>query len=352
MRPPRHLTDKLVSVVVPAFNAGSTIRESVNSALNQTYRNIEVIIVDDGSTDDTRAVASELSRRDARVRYVYKQNGGVASARNKGIAEARGDYIATLDADDLWYPTKLARQVERFDSKGPNTALVYAWCCWIDQDGNITGSAPPSRLEGSILPQMCLGNVVISGSNALIRRDALVAAGGFDESLRARGGQGCEDWKLYLRIAELYEIAMVPEHLIGYRISPGSMSDDLEQMMRSRRLVEAELLPSRPDLAKQFAQGKLVLARALAVRAIDQRRFRAAYDLISKCHDGRIRATASSLLWLAAGLCRRIQKFTAFGRTDRTTRFLTATCDNDAGCLFGREHRSASSLLNQRDGAT
>lgn len=351
MRPLHHLTDKLISVVVPAFNAASTIRESVNSALNQTYCNIEVIIVDDGSTDDTKAVASELSRRDARVRYIYKQNGGVASARNKGIAEARGEFIATLDADDLWYPTKLARQIERFESKGPNTALVYAWCCWIDPNGNINGSAPPSRLEGAVLPQMCLGNVVISGSNALIRRKALLAAGGFDESLRVRGAQGCEDWKLYLQIAELYEVAVVPEYLIGYRISPGSMSDDLEQMMRSRRLVEAEFLLSYPNLAEHFLQGELVLARALAVRAIDQRRFRAAYDLISKCRHGRFRATVSSLIWLAGGVCRRVQKFAAFGRPYRT-RFLTTSSDRDTGCLVGKRHRSVSSVLKKRDSAT
>ena len=189
--------------------------------LNQTYANIEIIIVDDGSSDSTRAVAAALMRCDSRVRYIYKQNGGVASARNRGIADAQGDFIATLDADDLWYPTKLERQIERFEASGPETALVYAWCCWIDDDSNVTGSAPPVRQEGRILAEMCLGNVVISGSNALIKREAMAGVGGFDESLRSRGGQGCEDWKLYLQIAERYEIAVVPEYLRGYRISAG-----------------------------------------------------------------------------------------------------------------------------------
>ncbi|WP_409192973.1 glycosyltransferase family 2 protein [Bradyrhizobium sp. RDM4] len=129
---------------MPAFNAASTIRETVSSALNQTYRNLEVIIVDDGSADQTKALATHLAQCDPRVRYVYKDNGGVASARNRGIAEAQGKFVATLDADDLWYPTKLERQLERLEQSGPETALVYAWCCWIDDHGTVTGSAPYS----------------------------------------------------------------------------------------------------------------------------------------------------------------------------------------------------------------
>lgn len=322
VRSPHFLTDKLVSVIVPAFNAEDTICESVVSALNQTYRDIEVLIVDDGSTDGTKAIAAELIRCDARVRYIYKQNGGVASARNKGIAEARGDYIATLDADDLWYPTKLARQIERFEEKGPNIALVYAWCCWIDDYGNITGSAPPTRLEGSIFPQMCLGNIVISGSNALIRREALSAAGGFDESLRSRGGQGCEDWKLYLQIAQRHEIASVPEYLIGYRISPGSMSDDFEQMMRSRRLVEAEFVSIYPELAPQFIRGQGILARSLALRAIGRRQIRQAIKLLTQQSQGKLLFGLATLLWLLSGSMRRLAKWLQRDAPGSTSRFL------------------------------
>lgn len=302
----RILSSGLVSVIVPAFNAADTIRETVLSALNQTYRRIEVIIVDDGSTDRTSAVASTLASSDPRVRYVYKQNGGVASARNRGIAEATGDFIATLDADDLWWPTKLAQQIARFETSSPDTALVYAWCCWISDSGNVTGAAPPTRLEGSIFRQMCLGNVIISGSNALIKRKALIAAGGFDETLRARGAQGCEDWKLYLQIAERHEIAMVPEYLIGYRISAGSMSDDFQQMMRSRRLIETEFIAAHPELAGQFARGEAVLACSLALRAIEQRQFRHALELLTSLTRGRFQTGIASLIWLVAGLMRRI----------------------------------------------
>jgi glycosyltransferase involved in cell wall biosynthesis len=318
------LTNKLVSIVVPAFNAADTIHETVVSALNQTYRNIEIIIVDDGSSDFTKSIAAALMRGDSRVRYIYKQNGGVASARNRGIADAQGDFIATLDADDLWHPTKLERQLERFEASGPETALVYAWCCWIDDDGNVTGSAPPIRQEGSILAQMCLGNVVISGSNALIRREALEGAGGFDESLRSRGGQGCEDWKLYLQIAERHQIAVVPEYLIGYRISPGSMSDDFRQMMRSRRMVEIEFNQAHPELAGHFARGEAILACSLALRAIEQGHFRDALELITKLSRSTLQTGTASVMWLLAGLTRRVLRWVQTSARTPSSKFLPA----------------------------
>ncbi|MBR1170982.1 glycosyltransferase family 2 protein [Bradyrhizobium liaoningense] len=323
----------MISVIVPAFNAANTIHETVSSALNQTHCNLEVIIVDDGSTDQTGTVAARLAESDLRVRYVYKENGGVASARNRGIAEAQGEFVATLDADDLWYPTKLERQLQRLEQSGPETALVYAWCCWIDDDGNVTGSAPPTRLEGNILPDMCLGNVVISGSNALTRREAVIAAGGFDESLRSRGAQGCEDWKLYLAIAERHRIAMVPEYLVGYRVSPGSMSDDFEQMMRSRRLVEAEFIAAHPELALQFARGETILARSLALRAMDRGQIRQAVKLLTNHPQGRAAAGLASLTWLMSGAIRRSLRWSRIHRYPTAHQFLPTSRPGQAPCI-------------------
>lgn len=322
------LSDDLVSVVVPAFNAASTICETICSVLNQSHRNIEVIIVDDGSTDQTKTVVASLMQHDPRVRYTYKQNGGVASARNQGIAESRGEFIATLDADDLWHPTKLERQLRRFHENGSETALVYAWCCWIDHSGTITGFAPPTRHEGRILAEMCLGNVIISGSNALIRRDALIAAGGFDETLRARGGQGCEDWKLYLNLSEHHSIAMVPEYLVGYRFSPGSMSDDFDQMMRSRKMVEEEFISSHAELAGPLARGELILARSLALRAIERGQFREAVELLTNRPQGRLVGGIAALIWLLAGSTRRIFRRTNLVWSPTPTRFPSVPADS------------------------
>lgn len=298
----------LVSVIVPAFNAARTIDATLATALGQSHRNLEVIVVDDGSQDATAAIVARRATEDPRLRYVFQSNRGVAAARNRGIDLARGAYIATLDADDLWDEAKIARQVERFLTAGPETALVYTWCYWLAPEGGTLGYAPPLLHEGRVFPQMCLGNLVISASNALIRREAVLAAGGFDESLRLAGGQGCEDWKLYLQVAEQHEIAAVPEYLVGYRIHPGAMSDDFAQMMRSRRIVESQFLPRHPALAAQFARGRAVLARSLAIRAFRRRKFVMAAQLLAGYPSPSPRLAWESAGWLFLGLGRRLRR--------------------------------------------
>ncbi len=302
----RPIASELVSVIVPAYNAGRTINATLTTALGQTHRHLEVIVVDDGSEDDTGAVVKRHG--DPRLRYILQPNAGVAAARNRGIAEARGAFIATLDADDLWYPTKIERQIERFGAAGPDTALVYAWCYWLEPEGATLGYAPPLRHEGRVLEQMCLGNLVISASNALVRRETMLAVGGFDEALRQAGGQGCEDWKLYLQIAERHEIAAVPEYLVGYRIHPGAMSDDFAQMMRSRRLVESQFLPRHPDLARQFATGRAILARSLAMRAFQRGQYGMAVQLLAGYPAPSAQAVWKSTGWLLLGAGRRLRR--------------------------------------------
>jgi glycosyltransferase involved in cell wall biosynthesis len=298
----------LVSVIVPAFNAARTIDATLASALGQSHRHLEVIVVDDGSHDATGAAVARLAVEDCRLRYIRQPNRGVAAARNRGIAEARGTFIATLDADDLWHPTKIERQIERFRAAGPATALIYTWCYWLAPEGATLGYAPPLSHEGWVLPQMCLGNLIISASNALVRREALLAAGGFDETLRMAGGQGCEDWKLYLQIAERHEVAAVPEYLVGYRIHAGAMSDDFAQMMQSRGLVESQFLPRYPDLKRQFAAGRAILARSLAMRAFQRRRYRMAVQLLAGYPDASPRLAWESTGWLLLGVGRRLRR--------------------------------------------
>ena len=144
-----------------------------------------------------------------------------------------------------------------------------------------------------------------TGSNALIKREALLAAGGFDETLRTRGGQGCEDWKLYLQVAERYNVCMVPEYLIGYRIAPGSMSEDFQQMMRSRRLVQIEFSSAYPNLLPQFGRGEVILARSLALRAINRGQIREAMALLRHLSRGTPSVGFAALIWLIRGALRR-----------------------------------------------
>lgn len=246
----------LVSVIIPAYNSERTIRETLGSARAQTYANLEIIVVNDGSTDSTPDIAQQCAREDGRCRLVSKRNAGVASARNRGIAAARGAYIAPLDADDLWHPTKIARQVELLENSGPGVALVYNWFRKIDEDGKvIPGSASPV-VRGRVFHQHLAWNFISNGSTPLIRTEVLKALR-YETSLRASGNEGCEDYLLQLRLARAYRFECVPAYLTGYRRAPGAMSTAAERMIRSHIQVYRRLAGSAPPSAQKIIDGEL-----------------------------------------------------------------------------------------------
>jgi glycosyltransferase involved in cell wall biosynthesis len=229
--------EPLVSVVVPAYNAASTIGETLLSVLSQTYRNLEVLVVDDGSTDETAAVVQSFTGRDQRVRLIQKPNGGVASARNAGIAASNGEFVAFIDADDLWHPTKIRKQVSVLVAGGPEMGLVYTAFRSIDSKGLVVASSWNYAVDGWVPFRHFQVNLVGNGSAVLVRKSALEAVGGYATWLREANAEGCEDLLLQLRIARSYRFGTVPEYLVGYRKHPGNMSADVAQMTRSRMLV-------------------------------------------------------------------------------------------------------------------
>lgn len=242
----------LVSVIIPAYDAELTLAETLRSAAAQTYVNLEIVIVDDGSTDGTAAIAERFCRDEPRARLFRKENGGVASARNFGIEQAEGEWIAPLDADDLWHPTKIAKQVAVALSAPVRPGFVYCWYQHIDEQGGVFASGSRRIIEGSAFAQLAYLNPVENGSALLILKQAAREVGGYDSSLRARGGEGCEDQMIQLKIARRYPIAAVPEHLVGYRVHSRSMSRDSDQMLRSWQLVYGDLagaglIPSAVD---------------------------------------------------------------------------------------------------------
>lgn len=238
----------LVSVVVPAFNAAATIQDTLHSISQQTHRNLEVIVVDDGSTDDTAAVVRRHSRGDPRFRIVAQRNGGVASARNAGIQSSKGAFIAFIDADDLWHPTKIAKQIAALLAGGPETALVYSPFRIIDSDGKVFASPRKYGVSGWVLHRHFHTNLVGNGSALLIRRCVLEEFGGFDSWLRNQGAEGCEDLLLQLRIATRYRFGEVSEYLVGYRKLPTNMSSNAEQMIRSGILAVNKALSECRDV--------------------------------------------------------------------------------------------------------
>jgi glycosyltransferase involved in cell wall biosynthesis len=242
----------LVSVVIPAYNAALHIRETLASVLAQSHRNLDIVVVDDGSTDETAQIVKEVAAKDCRIRLIRRTNGGVARARNSGIEEARGEYIAILDADDIWHAEKIDKQLAVFHEQGAKIGLVYCWYREIDDAGRILSNVMSPPYTGNVYAALILSNFVGGGSAALIRRTCVEEIGGFDSSLRDRRAQGSEDTKFFLAIAERYDFGLVREFLMGYRRSLGSMSRDVWQMLRSKRIVLSQAQASHPELPRRL----------------------------------------------------------------------------------------------------
>jgi glycosyltransferase involved in cell wall biosynthesis len=254
--------EPLVSVIMPAYNAAAFIRAAIASALAQTYSNLEVLVVDDGSTDATPHIVAEIAQQDARVKLLQQPNGGVAHARNFAIEHARGEFIAPLDADDLWMPTKIASQVAAMQEGGPEVGLVYTWWLAIDEAGAIVDAGAQWDVAGRVLEALIYCNFIGNASVPLFRRDALKQVGYYDPQLRAQNAQGCEDWDITLRVAERYEIHCVLAYLSCYRNVSGSMAKNCDTMAKSHELVIQALYDRHPHLpveVSRWSRGLLLL---------------------------------------------------------------------------------------------
>jgi glycosyltransferase involved in cell wall biosynthesis len=260
----------LVSVLVPAFNAARHLGTAIESVLTQTYPALEVVVVDDGSRDDTAQVAQRMAQRDRRVRVLRQTNKGVASARNAAIAASTGEYVAPLDADDVWYPTKVERQVARLEIEGRDTGLAYTWWDGIDERGARQFRSHPWRVEGQIADALVALNVIGHASVPLFRRASLEEVGGYDTTFQAAGAHGVEDWDLSLRVAERSQVAVVPEYLAAYRQSSNSMGRHAERMQRSHALLLQRLRTRRPDVSEtllRWSRGQMCgYSAAVALR--------------------------------------------------------------------------------------
>jgi glycosyltransferase involved in cell wall biosynthesis len=243
------LNARLVSVIIPAFNAAEHITQTLNSVLAQTYQALEVIVVDDGSTDATGAIVEEFVKKDDRVQYVRQCNAGVGAARNTAIRMAHGKYIAPLDADDFWFPEKLEKQVARMEQCGEETGLVYCWSRPVDEDGDfVAGGSLNKLLEGRLRHALVLINLLENASVPLFRAAALSRVGLYLTRIEQGGAQGCEDWDLYIRIAETLTIRVVPEILVAYRQTSSSMRLNTESMETSYAVVIQRVRQRNRDL--------------------------------------------------------------------------------------------------------
>lgn len=227
-----------VTVIIPAYNAMNYLSETVSSVLKQTFTDFEVLIINDGSTDSIVTWASEITEE--RVHLISQENQGLPGARNTGIRYAQGEYIALLDADDLWEPTKLEKQVQCFQ-QNPDVGVVYTWTLLIDEYGKPTGRIFASQAQGNVWKELLETDVISNGSSAIVRRECFETVGVFDRTLTS-----AEDLDMWLRIAAHYSFAVIKEPLTLYRQYSSSMSKNRQRMFQNLRTVIEKAFQTAP----------------------------------------------------------------------------------------------------------
>jgi glycosyltransferase involved in cell wall biosynthesis len=248
--PSNHLSSNspLVSVIIPAYNAEQFIERTLNSVLCQIYQHLEILVVDDGSTDRTAEIVKSIAQQDHRVILLQQPNSGVAAARNLGIQKSKGEFIAPIDADDIWYPQNLEKQVRCLLQSEPSVGLVYSWSLNIDEEDSPIEGFCASKIEGKVYKTLLCHNFIGNASATLIRRTCFEKVGGYNCQMKEQNAQGCEDWELYLRIAEHYQFRVLPEFHVGYRKIINSMSGDYSKMAKSHSLMLQAVRQRHPEI--------------------------------------------------------------------------------------------------------
>jgi len=222
----------LVSVIIPAYNAANTIGETIASVQAQTLRDWEIILIDDGSTDETAVVVEAIG--DPRIQVYRYSNAGQGESRNRGACHATGEFFAFLDADDLWLPDKLERMVKAI-GEHPQAAVAYSWIDHIDQNGHFLTRASDYTRQGYVYDKLLLSDFIAGGSNLMLWRGAFGMVGGFNPDLPP-----AEDRDMWLRLAEKFHFVAIEAPLLRYRQVPQSQSANVTRMERSqRRVIEA-----------------------------------------------------------------------------------------------------------------
>lgn len=253
--------DKLVSVIIPSYNSARFLKQSVGSVLAQSYSNLEVIVVNDGSTDDTDEIAKQFEG-DKRFFYYKKKNEGVSKTRNYGAAKAKGEYLAFLDADDVFFDDCLKRKVEVLNNS-PEVGVVHADVEYLSEDGerlskfNKGMSGSKKHLDvlawnECVIPAFC--------SNALIKREFYQKAGEWDQELSTAADQD-----FMIRLCKVTSILRIPEVLVGYRIVTGSLGRRSKVFEHDHELVykrakERGDFESKGFMNQCFAKLHLIIA--------------------------------------------------------------------------------------------
>ena len=282
-----------VSIVIPAYNAMTYLPDTLASVFQQTFNDFEVLLVDDGSTDRLPTwVAQAVS--DPRLKLISQTNQGLSAARNTGITHSQSEYIAFLDADDLWHPTKLAQQVQWLEAH-PSIGLSYTLTASIDSVGNPTGRVLGAEIAGNILPEMLQRNIIDCPSSVLVRRQCFDRVGLFDLTLRS-----IEDWEMWIRIAAVYPFAVIGKPLVYYRQHPSNMSKNWRVMEQSfDRVITKAFASAPPELQALKPQSLGSAAMVLAWKALQSQdrdcQLARKFQLQAIAHNPKLRTSRENL---------------------------------------------------------
>jgi glycosyltransferase involved in cell wall biosynthesis len=252
-----------ISIIIPTYNGEKTIRQTVDSALSQTFADFELIVIDDGSTDATLEILSQIDDPRAKVfPYPNAGVGGPAVSRNRGLRHATGEYIAFLDQDDLWVPGKLEAQLKALRDN-PQAAIAYSWLDYIDEEGRFLDTGSRATASGDVYERLLADCFIITSSNPLIRRQVLEEVGGLDESMNL-----AEDLDLCLRIAARYHFVCVPAVHVLYRVTANSTSANVQAVRRAGLRCIEQAFATAPESLQHLRKNSIAgLHEYLALRA-------------------------------------------------------------------------------------
>lgn len=259
-----HESMSLISVIIPLYNAEKTIEGTLQSVFNQTVKNLEIIVINDGSTDSSLKKVEAME--DPRLSVYSFANAGASVSRNRGFAQSSGQFISFLDADDQWTPSKLEDQMTALE-RHPEAAIAYSWTEYMDESDQfiVKGQAVTVNTQQDAYRRLLVGNFLDNGSNPLIRRGAIATIQGFDESLHA-----CQDNDFYLRLAMHYSFVTVPKYQIKYRLSSTSMTANTKKWEKnSLYFLDLAFSTAPPSLHHLKTKRLTDLYRHLMLRSLE-----------------------------------------------------------------------------------
>lgn len=256
----------MVSVIIPNYNHAAYLADAITSVLNQTYRHIEIIVVDDGSTDNSQEVAAQFGDQ---IHYIKQENQGLSAARNTGIRAARGGYIGLLDADDMYEPHAIQSIVSSLDL-AEDADGIYCGYRFVDQNNRVLYQEEARHIPTETLFTSLLNGNFLVPESMFVHRRCYQEVGLFDTALTA-----CEDWDMWLRITKQYKIIFTPHILTRHRVLPGSMSSDPARMLNNRLTVlQKHLGPESLDTEPTCDTQRMAYGRAYLTSAVEYIQYR------------------------------------------------------------------------------